>query len=34
MRRAVEKDIFNWQAAKDYTFLERVQEDSLDGSGG
>jgi len=34
MRRAVERDIINWQAAKDYTFLERVQEDSLDGSGG
>ncbi len=33
MRRAVEKDIFNWQAAKDYTFLEREQEDSLDGNG-
>lgn len=34
IRRAVERDIINWQAAKDYTFLERVQEDSLDGSGG
>jgi hypothetical protein len=34
MRQAVDKDIINWQAAKDYTFLERVQEDSLDGSGG
>jgi hypothetical protein len=33
MRRAVEKDIFNWQAAKDYTFLERMQEDALGGSG-
>ena len=33
MRRAVEKDIFNWQAAKDYTFLERMQEDTLGGSG-
>ncbi len=33
MRKAVEKDIFNWQAAKDYTFLEREQEDSLDGNG-
>ena len=33
MRRAVAKDIFNWQAAKDYTFLERMQEDALDGSG-
>jgi hypothetical protein len=34
MRRAVAKDIFNWQAAKDYTFLERVQEDAVDGNGG
>jgi len=33
MRRAVQKDIFNWQAAKDYTYLERAQEDALDGSG-
>jgi hypothetical protein len=33
MRRAVEKDIFNWQAAKDYTFLERMQEDALGGNG-
>lgn len=34
MQRAVAKDIFNWQAAKDYTFLERVQEDAVDGNGG
>ena len=34
MQRAVSKDIFNWQAAKDYTFLERVREDTLDGGGG
>jgi hypothetical protein len=33
MRRAVQKDIFNWQAAKDYTFLERTQEDALGGNG-
>jgi hypothetical protein len=33
MRRAVQKDIFNWQAAKDYTFLERSQEDALGGNG-
>ena len=33
MQKAVDKDIFNWQAAKDYTFLERVQEETLDGSG-
>jgi hypothetical protein len=33
MRRAVAKDIFNWQAAKNYTFLERMQQDALDGSG-
>ncbi len=33
MQRAVDKDIFNWQAAKDYTFLERMQEDALDGNG-
>jgi hypothetical protein len=33
MQRAVAKDIFNWQAAKDYTFLERVQEETLDGNG-
>jgi hypothetical protein len=30
MRRAVANDVVNWQAAKDYTFLERVQEDALD----
>jgi len=33
MRRAVEKDIVNWQAAKDYTFLERTQENKLDDGG-
>ena len=33
MRRAVEKDVVNWQAAKDYTFLQRTQEDNLDGNG-
>ena len=33
MQKAVAKDIFNWEAAKDYTFLERMQQDSLDGSG-
>lgn len=33
MQRAVAKDIVDWQAAKDYTFLQRVQEDTLDGSG-
>ncbi len=33
MQKAVDKDIFNWQAAKDYTFLERMQEDTLDGNG-
>jgi hypothetical protein len=33
MQKAVAKDIFNWQAAKDYTFLERMQQDSLDGNG-
>ena len=33
MRKAVDKDIFSWQAAKDYTFLERMQEDTLDGNG-
>jgi len=33
MQKAVAKDIFNWQAAKDYTFLERMQQDSLDSSG-
>jgi hypothetical protein len=33
MRRAVEKDIVNWQAAKDYTFLERTQENRLDDGG-
>jgi len=34
MQRAVAKDIINWQAAKDYTFLQRTQEDNLDGNGG
>ena len=33
MERAVAKDIVNWQAAKDYTFLERTREDALDGDG-
>jgi hypothetical protein len=33
MRHAVEKDIVNWQAAKDYTFTERTQEDKLDDHG-
>lgn len=33
MERAVAKDIVNWQAAKDYTFLERTQEDALDNGG-
>ncbi|HZD31625.1 MAG TPA: hypothetical protein VE779_08180 [Candidatus Angelobacter sp.] len=33
MQRAVANDIVNWQAAKDYTFLQRTQEDALDGSG-
>ena len=33
MRRAVQKDIFNWEEAKDYTYLERAQEDALDGDG-
>lgn len=33
MQRAVSKDIVSWQAAKDYTFLQRTQEDALDGNG-
>jgi len=33
MRRAVQKDIFNWEEAKNYTYLERSQEDTLDGNG-
>ncbi len=33
MQRAVAKDIISWQAAKDYTFLQRTQEDALDGNG-
>jgi hypothetical protein len=33
MQKAVAKDIFNWQAARDYTFVERMQQDSLDGNG-
>ncbi len=33
MRRAVDKDIVDWKAAKDYTFLERTQEDALGGNG-
>jgi len=34
MQRAVAKDIVSWQAAKDYTFLQRTHEDALDGDGG
>lgn len=34
MQRAVAKDIVSWQSAKDYTFLQRTQEDALDGNGG
>src|SRR5271169_1360072 len=33
MRRAVQEDIFNWEEAKDYTYLERSQEDALDSNG-
>ena len=33
MHRAVNSDLANWQAAKDYTFLERTQESKLDGDG-
>ena len=33
MRQAVERDLVNWHAAKDYTFLERTQENKLDGNG-
>jgi hypothetical protein len=33
MQRAVAKDIVNWQAAKDYTFLQRTQEDALADNG-
>ena len=33
MQRAVAKDIVSWQAAKDYTFLQRTQEDALEGNG-
>lgn len=33
MQNAVAKDIVSWQAAKDYTFLQRAQVDDLDGSG-
>lgn len=33
MRRAVDKDIVNWQAAKDYTFLEHEVDETLDGNG-
>src|SRR5664279_3028106 len=33
MQRAVAKDIISWQAAKDYTFLQRTQEDALEGNG-
>jgi hypothetical protein len=31
MRRAIDKDVIDWNAARDYTFLERIQEDKLDG---
>ena len=30
MRRAIDKDVIDWNAARDYTFLEHVQEDKLD----
>ena len=33
MQKAVARDIVSWQAAKDYTFLQRAQVDDLDGSG-
>ena len=33
IQKAVAKDIVSWQAAKDYTFLQRTQEDGLDGNG-
>jgi hypothetical protein len=33
MQRAVASDIVSWQAAKDYTFLQRVQTDDLDSNG-
>lgn len=33
MRRAVEKDIVNWHAAKDYTFLEHEVDETLDSGG-
>jgi hypothetical protein len=33
MKQAVEKDLVNWHDAKDYTFLERTQENKLDGNG-
>jgi len=33
MQKAVAKDIVSWQAAKDYTFLQRTQEDALDSDG-
>lgn len=33
MRRAVDKDIVNWRAAKDYTFLEKTQWSELDDNG-
>ncbi len=33
MKRAVDKDVVNWQAAKDYTFLEHTQDKKLDGAG-
>jgi hypothetical protein len=33
MQRAVAKDVVSWQAAKDYTFLQRTQQDALEGNG-
>jgi hypothetical protein len=33
MRQALERDFVNWDAIKDYTFLERTQQNKLDGSG-
>lgn len=33
MQRAVAKDIISWQAAKNYTFLQRTQEDALEDNG-
>jgi hypothetical protein len=33
MRRAIAKDIVNWEAARNYTFIERTQESKLDNGG-